>query len=323
MKQTRRGLSEQFRRHLKEGGCLHPLLRRVQGDATLDMEIRADYLNVYYRGGSLLKVSRATGKTVSYRFEFDKNYGLKKDFSKVVLPDPKVATVSDAAGWMDAIGPLKDTMDLWFGGHPKDERALQQMVVWENNDSPWANGTDWFIVDIEYDNRQGARFDLVGLRWDSDASARKLAKGYLPRLSIVEMKAGDGALSGNAGVEDHLTKWRAFLNDSGRVRRFKDEMLDVFSQKRELGLIKALRSNGNHVGAFDPEIELIFLIAGHDPASRKLGDILRRIQASGQPELPQATVSLCTANFMGFGLYRENVHALSAFVQRYENQSGG
>ena len=322
MKQTR-GLSKQFRDHLGKGGYLHPLLNRVRGDTSLDMEIRQEYLNVYYRGGSLLRVAPAPRKAASYTFKFNENYSLKRDLSKLDLPRPTVTTETDTARWVDTIPLLKDTMDLWFGRHPKDERALQQMVVWENNDSPWANGTDWFIIDIEYDNHQGARFDLVGLQWNSDASARKLTKGYRPRLTIIEMKAGDGALSGSAGIEAHLAKLHAFLSDSRRVRKFKSEMLGIFSQKRELGLIKALRSNGNDVDTLDPEIELIFLIAGHDPASRKLGAILRTIQDSGSPELPRARVSLCTSNFMGFGLYRENVHALPDFVRDYENQIGG
>lgn len=322
MKQTR-GLSKEFTNHLKEKGFLHPLLSRVQRDTTLEMEIRENYINVYYRGGSLLKVAPAPRQSPGYLFTFNQNYSLKKDLARLDLPPSSVVTAEDTERWVDAVPFLKDTMDLWFGRHPKDERALQQMVVWENNDSPWANGTDWFIVDIEYDNHHGARFDLVGLQWDSVASARKLSKGYRPRLTIIEMKAGDGAMSGKAGISAHLGQLRKFLNDPDMVRSFKSEMLNVFEQKRDLELIRSLKTNPNKVCSLDPEINLIFLIVGHDPASRKLGTILREFRDAGVDDIPNARVSLCTANFMGFGLYRENVHELASFLDRHSQQIGG
>ena len=323
MKQTR-GLSKQFMNNLKEGGCLHPLLRRVRSDTSLDMEIRENYINIYYRGGSLLKVTSAPRRAPGYVFTFNMNYACtEKCLTRLNLPLPTVTTAADATCWVDSVPALKDTMDLWFGRHPKDERALQQLVVWENNDSPWANGTDWFIVDIEYDNHQGARFDLVGLQWESDASARKLTKGYRPRLTIIEMKSGDGALSGTSGVKTHLSQFRTFLSNAERVRSFKREILDVFAQKRDLGLIRSLKTNPNKVQSLDPQIELIFLIAGHDPASGKLGKILRTARDADLDDIPNARVSLCTANFMGYGLYRENVYELSAFLDRYGEQIDG
>lgn len=312
MKQTR-GLSNEFREHLRSGH-LRPLLNRVYGDATLDMEIREQAVNIYYRGGSLLKVAPVPRKPSMYTFTFDSNYSPDKTATDLGLPSPTVHSATDATAWVESIPRLKDTMDLWFGKHPKDERALQQMVVWENNDSPWAGGTDWFIVDIEYDNHQGARFDLVGLCWESSASPRKLAKDYRPRLTILEMKTGDGALTGKAGVEAHLRQLHQFLGDAGRVQSFKQEMLAVFAQKRELGLIRSLRSNKNAVRALNDEIDVVFLIAGHDPASGKLDRILDVLQRDGATAIPGARLSLCRANFMGYGLYRENVRDIAEFL---------
>jgi len=47
---TRR-LSDRFMKDLKSG-LLQPLLQRVHDDPTLELEIRDDYINVYYRGGA-------------------------------------------------------------------------------------------------------------------------------------------------------------------------------------------------------------------------------------------------------------------------------
>lgn len=55
-----RGLSDNFMAALT-GGVLTPLLDRVKADRTLCLEIREDYLNIYYRGGSLMRISPADG----------------------------------------------------------------------------------------------------------------------------------------------------------------------------------------------------------------------------------------------------------------------
>lgn len=305
---TQRGLSDKFMTDLKQG-LLLPFLDRVQQDTTLDLEIRNDYLNIYYRGGSMFRVSPAT-RFDGYEVAFDTNYISSSTKSLLRLPKNAIACSDDAKDWVAYIPQLKDTMDLWFGKHPKDERALQQLVAWENNTSPWAKGTDYFVIDIEYDNHKGARFDLVALKWESTASARKLAKGYIPRLVIIEMKAGDGATDGDSGILGHIDKTTNFLKSDEQVACFKTEMLRVFSQKRELGLIKTLRKNTYDVTTVANKIDFMFLFVGHDPSSKKMFRSLKAIDNTS------FNIQVCVANFMGFGLYGEGVHSLEKFITR-------
>ena len=311
----KRGLSERFMKDIKDVGPLHPLLTRLRGDTTLDLQIRENYLNIYYRGGSLLRVAPVPRRPSTYVFDFNTNYTAAKTRTSLDLPNPTVLSIDGVEAWERAIPRLKDTMDLWFGKHPKDERALQQMVVWENNDCPWANGTDYFILDIEYDSRKGdsnggGRFDLIALRWDSDSTSRKLNGTKRPKLVIIEMKAGDGALKGKAGLQDHVKAFETLSKSRGKAG-FRQEMATVFAQKRELGLIRSLVKNKNQVDAqtMDPEIEFMFLLAGHDPASKKLGVEVNALAT----DLP---ITVCTANFMGYGLYKENVQPLPDFAER-------
>jgi hypothetical protein len=320
MAMKNRGLSQKFMDDLKEGGVLHPLLHRVQRDTTLDLEIRDDYLNIYYRGGSLVKVSLVPREAGKYTLTFNTNYVSKAKSASADLQESTVVSAGDTEKWIACIAVLKDVMDLWFGVHPKDERALQQMVVWENNDSPWANGTDYFIVDIEYDSRkgnadQGGRFDLVALRWESDSTSRKLQRKKKPKLVVIEMKAGDGALKGKAGLQNHIAVLQEFAASKSRKAMFVREMLGVFAQKRELNLIRGLSHNKNMLDqeSIDTDIGFMLLLAGHDPASNKLSDELRTLQT----ELP---IMFSTANFMGFGLYKENVHTLFEFRDRFSAQ---
>ncbi len=52
-------------------GCLANLLNYVKQDNSLDLEIRDNYLNIYYLGGSILRVNK---NDHSYSFVFDYNY---------------------------------------------------------------------------------------------------------------------------------------------------------------------------------------------------------------------------------------------------------
>ncbi len=321
-----RGLSPTFMEDLASGH-LSPLLKRVQDDTSLDLQIRGDYLNVYYRGGSLLKVEPVKKKSAAYSFSFNPKYAKDRE-DKLQCPPPVVADIDGCEAWINAVPELKDTMDLWFGKHPKDERALQQMVVWENNDGPWANGTDYFIVDIEYDSRkgnstkgEGGRFDLVAIKWESTPSARSLRSQIKPRLVIIEMKAGDGALKGSAGLQDHVNVLGQFAGSSARKQAFIQEMVCVFNQKYKLGLIKRISPRKSMKVPddlltpqdLDTELDFMLLFAGHDPASKQLSGELKALKT----KLP---LQICTASFMGFGLYKENVYEMPVFMARYAGQ---
>jgi hypothetical protein len=222
----------------------------------------------------------------------------------VALPNANVRRESEVMKWMEMIPLLKDTMDLWFGQHPKDERFLQQVVAWENNSSGWAVGTDYFVIDIEYANRQGARFDIVALRWHSTAAARKLSRGYQPRLTIIEVKAGDGAVKGKSGLREHLKHSAKFLADRVKIENFRSEMLRVFEQKRELQLIRSLLKNKHKIEQVDNDIDEALLIIGHDPDSTKLDKELKEVKKS------RGVVLVCHANHAGFGLYADNMTPL-------------
>ena len=61
-----------FLNALKEDSGLQNLLNYVKRDNSLDLEIRKDNINIYYRGGNALQVTETTkGK---YHFHFDTNY---------------------------------------------------------------------------------------------------------------------------------------------------------------------------------------------------------------------------------------------------------
>jgi len=284
-------------------GSLKGCLEYVINDDTLDLEIRENYINIYYRGGNALKVNK-NGK--DYQYEFDDNY-IKE--TNPVISKAELDKLRNQPDWNNYFPKAKQTMDFYFSKHRNEEGEFQQLVVRENNYSSIANGTDYFIIDIEYDNHKNARFDIIAVEWPSETSKRKLSKNYKPKLVIIEMKYGDGALSGDAGMEEHGNDFSKFISNPTDLNDFKKEMLCLFKQKRALGLIPCLSNsnNSNEIIEFAEKVELTFLIANHDPASQ----ILKKELSS----LGNLKASFIVSNFMGYGIYNNCVYELSQFKQ--------
>lgn len=303
----KRLLSNTFIADLLEGN-LKELLSYVKRDNTLDIEIRENYINIYYRGGSALKVTDKGGNT--YDFHFDVKY----IDSNPSLNAASINALKSQSDWMNYFPLVKQAMDFYFTKYNKEEREYQQLVVRENNYSSIANSTDYFIIDIEYDNHKGAQFDIVAIEWDSQATIRKLMKGFKPKLVVIEMKYGDGALKGAAGMIKHISDFEKFISNPQDIAEFKEEMLGAFKQKRQLGLIPCLSDigNSNVVTQFADNIEMMFLIADHDPASSNL-----QTELSG---LNSQNIKFITSNFVSYGLFKENVFDYDQFNQRFKSQ---
>lgn len=68
-----RKLSLNFMSDLKQrDGVLNPILERVKHDHTLMLAIRENYLNIYYRGGNILRLTEKCEGV--YEAWFDDNY---------------------------------------------------------------------------------------------------------------------------------------------------------------------------------------------------------------------------------------------------------
>lgn len=287
-----RGLSPDFLTDLHEGR-LAALLDRVRLDRTLDLQLRDNYLNVYYRGGNLLRLTQ-TG--TAYAASFDTRYFKGADHA---LPAGPVATSEDLEVWLDALPNLKNTMDLWFGRHPKEEREIQQLIARDNNVGGVSRATDYYVCDIEYANAHG-RFDLVAVHWPSTSRDRQQSDDR--RLVIGEVKQGDNALSGTAGVHAHVRDVDGFLSDPNRVADLKAEMVDVFNQKRAMGLVNC----GRDLEAFSDELPVfLFILANHDPDKSKLREELATL-----PEAHHCEIRVATASLVGYGLFDPGIRTV-------------
>lgn len=240
----RRELSKTFLADLKNGGgLLHPILERIMRDHTLMLAIRENYINIYYRGGNILRITWNPSKK-SYQAFFDKKYNTTGQ----VLPlrPPFIKSPSDAATWVQTFPALKEVVDFYFSKHKKPEREFQQLVARENNCSTISNETEYFISDIEFaDSDLRARFDILAIRWSASASNRK--SGSNCRAALIEMKYGDKALGSIAGLLKHLQDIDSLISSS-RYELLLGTMEAQFNQLDELGLLDFKRcSNGTRV----------------------------------------------------------------------------
>ena len=310
-----RCLSGPFMAALEAGGLLNPMLERVKKDHTLCLEIREDYINIYYRGGNIIRVERKD----NYFPWFDKNFSVDGKAGAFNELPKKLCAKADVNAWISAIPTLKETMDFWFSTNLKEEREFQQLFLRENNGHAIGDATDYFIIDIEYDNHCGARFDLIAVEWESKGSIRKLQKQYCPKLTFIEMKYGDNALTGKSGILNHVEDFKEYLHERG-LDSIRNEMVVLFKQKRTLGLIPALVGNKNHVKEFSDETDFVFLLANHDPASGKLKSVLDELSNRDLVDSLGINLKFCTSNFMGYGLYKQNVYSLAEFKDQFHRQ---
>ena len=100
-----RKLDNQFMLDLKEKS-LKELLEVVHRDHTLCLEIRDNYINIYYRGGNILCVRK---KNSEYFYEFDLKY-LNHD-RYLMKNKPTVPTNGPITAYLELIPQLKQEMD--------------------------------------------------------------------------------------------------------------------------------------------------------------------------------------------------------------------
>jgi len=296
-----RRLEHSFLSDLKEG-CLTELTATVRSDTSLCLELRGDYINVYYRGGNLMELRQNGQSANEYAVSFDTNYFAAGE--EIALPDRTVRSHMELTGWLDLWPALKRSIDRWMSSTKANaEREFQQLALRDNNFGSVARDTDYYVCDIEFQSEQG-RFDMIAVHWPSEPAVRKQARDR--RLVFVEVKYGDGAL-GN--LHAHLAHVNAFASDPRRLKRFKEDMVHVFNQKWGLGLLDC----GNRLQSFSGERPIFLLmLVNHDPQKSALSRLLRSLPAS-----PHVDVRIGTASFLGYGLYEQCVHPVKTVLERF------
>ena len=306
-----RGLSQKFMDDLQQG-CLQGILERIKHDDTLTLEIRENYINIYYRGGNAVRISY---KKSDYEYWFDTKYVTDPSVKSILLGLNQQQGSQFIGAWVEALPMIKNQMDIWFSKHRKEERDYQQVVVRENNYGGSSNDTDYYICDIEYADRNG-RFDMIAVKWTSTGPQRKLNSDL--GLAFIEMKYMDKSLTGKSGLADHISGMNAFLADPQNLVKVKEEMKTVFNQKVDLRLLNGIKK----IGSFsDAKPEYILILGNHDPAKSVLRRELEALLSlqTFVDFSALADLKVATASLMGYGLYNECIYPIDIFLNKYSH----
>ncbi len=303
-----RGLSEKFMNDLlKQEGKLHPILERVKKDHTLMLAIREGYINIYYRGGNILRI---TERDDFYQTFFDVNFA--KSGQSVSNPEKDIINQADAQKLIDCLPERKTIMDEYFAsGSKTTEREFQQLVARENNNSSISNESEYFVSDIEVTVPHLTRFDIIAIRW----LAKDRKTGKRCRAALIEMKYGDGALGGDAGLLKHLKDMDAFISDKKQYANLLQTMECQFNQLDELGLLSFNKGTSNAKVKLNPENkpEVIFILANHNPRSPKLKKILSDPEIGKYEKSELFDLRFYVASFAGYGLHAKCMRTLAEF----------
>ncbi|WP_073587106.1 hypothetical protein [Anaerocolumna xylanovorans] len=298
-----RKLNDKFITNL-QAGELNCLLRTVKSDDTLCLELRDNYINVYYRGGNLLTIKQEGDR---YIFYFDKHYCINNEG---MWRSPDLASFTRIEDYISAFPLLKREMDHWFSKNQKLEREFQQLILRENNCSTIANDTDYFISDIEYANQENkSRFDMVGIKWSSTAAARKNVEA--PSLALFELKYGDSAMTGAAGIVKHFIDIEKFVNSEKMISLYS-EVTEQFNQKVSLGLMGSIDRKIKIDQSKKPEF--IIICVNHKPASSTMKRELRMALETCPNLLNKIDIKMAESSLMGYGLYESCMLPLFEYI---------
>lgn len=246
-----RGFRENCFRLIEELPDVHRLIETVGRDGECWVGIRHNYMNCYYRGGSLFKMEiKPVKKQVEFRFD-PKYFKLKKTPCTPYDDLRKwIESGSNTPGqWLDKLDELKQVMDAWFEENPKKEREIQQKIV---KDNVFGSG-NYQSIDIELaipKNQQAGRMDIIAVRREGEH--------YIP--VVVELKNGTDSFDGESGILAHYNKITDFLNQDGEYgeKYLVETIRRIWATKKRLGLLK---DPVPEVSTFD-RAEMMFAVTG-------------------------------------------------------------
>ena len=247
-----RHINERFVADLLNGELAFFLNQVKSARDRLSLEIRDGYINIYYKGGSLLKI---TQKKIGYTFHFDAKYCNNKGNGENYELLNHLRS-DDVTAYERHFTLMMQEMDSWFDAHPKPERDYQHQLLVNNPE----------IVDIEYQVGRRMRLDML-----------LFAEG---KLMIVENKYGTGAISGKAGVAEHYKDICDILQDKKLLDEMIDSVCHISQAKKAFGLTDIVIERTDI-----KSVEILFLLANYNLKSDSLDKQLAKMSRSASAKI--------------------------------------
>jgi hypothetical protein len=199
-----------------KSGLLRGILDAVIADPDLDLQIRDNYLNIYYKGNSLLKLSERDGDL--YIPEIHEKFIQGLEIENLV--DEQTTDK-----FLMQIPEIKE--NIIQHGKSSLEIEYEQLIIRANNDEN-RNNSDYFIIDRQYTTIERERFDLTGIFWDWKGRR----KGQTVPLCLMEIKFALNTEIRN--LDEQIGRYYKAIEKD--FRGFVRENQNIFMQKIDLGL---------------------------------------------------------------------------------------
>lgn len=207
-----RTLDEKFVSEL-EKGSLKPIVDTVINDPSLDFKIRKGYINIYFKGNSILRLNENGTHEINEKFVDGTELTPKGSFStKDYLKDlPKIK---------NNVVKVSTALEIEY----------EQLLIRSNNLNENVN-SEIFITDRQYtDNTNKTRFDLSGFYWKYGKSRKK---GQTVPLTFIEVKYSLN--SDIAVIDQQIDKY--YNTVKSNISEIAEETKNLKDLKIKLGLI--------------------------------------------------------------------------------------
>lgn len=258
-----RGIKKEFINELKNGELRFFLDKLIAEPDKYVLGIRKNYINIYYRGGNILRIRWHRGN--KYSFEFDVKYCKNKDDTSKLEVLSNLNS-KNAADFIANFELMRQEMDSWFIKHPKEERGYQQNLLATND----------CVIDIEYAIGRSMRLDMLMVTDDT--------------LVIVENKYKTGAIGGKSGVKKHYEDLVKVFDDKDIYDEIIQSVENISNNLYELGLsstkidIQKLKHK-----------KILFLLAGYNSKSVSLD---KQVDAIKEKKYPAYVLFMDTDEFV-------------------------
>ena len=249
-----RKLSDNFIKKLQ--GEWKPLLEYILSDSELDLQIRDNYINVYYQGGNILKINPRSFYFDEFYFYKDCNKerkthlqekAKKGDVNAKQIIDDLVKERDDLKEnlksplnhskvecyFSKAKAKMKkweETLNATINISHKEKQEQQQIVIANRND------TDYVVLDLEYEVSTDSEFKYDGIVKGKARPRFDIIAIHNSQIIVIELKKGLGAIEGKSGIKDHID---SYMHTIGRdyKKLFVADMRELLKQKQDLGIL--------------------------------------------------------------------------------------
>lgn len=233
-----RGLHDvAFKSKLMSGGSMRDLIELVQSREELVLQIRDGYINIYYEGGNVAKIS--SEDSVAFDINYLRQCEDKKDEDWNAIKEryDEIVQSFKQHRYQEYINEVQEAMKHYddLKGKGTEEKITQHQICLRNSSE-----SEYTILDLEYQVSKESKFHYRGVRKTKTGVIVSPRFDIIAirnkdhRLCIIELKKGIKSLPDPSGVQEHAESYHFTIGYNEQTKHdFIEEMYGILIQKRD------------------------------------------------------------------------------------------